>query len=195
MIDDRTEQLVNRKLDGELTEAESLELDKRLIRSPEARTLLEEYQRIDSLGAEAMGQALADPQYSLNSPKPWLKATFAPTHRWGRYFRMVTAVAAIIVMAVVIKPFIPNQQITEPMADPTVLKQDPPVVMPDQSAMAADSTRMEKLRPIEVIHGPRQQRERILRDVFGVYDPQTDSVYFLEADQMQKTAVPVSAEY
>ena len=42
MIDERLERLINRKLDGELSEAESLELDKLLIRSPEGRAMLEE---------------------------------------------------------------------------------------------------------------------------------------------------------
>ena len=47
MIDERTELLINRRLDGELGEDEALELNKRLIRSPEARRLLEEYSRIE----------------------------------------------------------------------------------------------------------------------------------------------------
>ena len=48
MTDERTERLITRKLDGELTEAESLELDKALVRSPEARSLLEDYERTDA---------------------------------------------------------------------------------------------------------------------------------------------------
>jgi len=57
MIDERTEQLVTRKLDGELTGAESHELNKLLIRSPQARALMEEYERADALAGEALRAA------------------------------------------------------------------------------------------------------------------------------------------
>ena len=49
--DDHLERLINRKLDGELTRDESLELDKCLIRDPAARQSLEESERIDRLTA------------------------------------------------------------------------------------------------------------------------------------------------
>lgn len=52
--DERIEHLINRKLDGELTEDERLELDRALIRSPEHRRMLEESESVDSLCAEVL---------------------------------------------------------------------------------------------------------------------------------------------
>lgn len=57
-IDERIERLINRRLDGELTEEEQLELNRELIRNPEANRLLEEYQQIDELACVAMMKAL-----------------------------------------------------------------------------------------------------------------------------------------
>lgn len=48
------EKLIARKLDGMLTEDEALELDRILIRSPEARQMYEEYRRIDDLAAQSL---------------------------------------------------------------------------------------------------------------------------------------------
>lgn len=54
-LDERTETLITRRLDGELTgEDESLELDKQLIRSPAARQAFEDSRRIDELAGEML---------------------------------------------------------------------------------------------------------------------------------------------
>jgi hypothetical protein len=53
-LEERIERLIVRKLDGMLTEDEELELDRILIRSPEARRVYEEYRRIDDLAAQSL---------------------------------------------------------------------------------------------------------------------------------------------
>ncbi len=53
-VDQRTERLIVRRLDGELSEDERAELDRTLLRCPEARALLEEYQRIDGAAVAAL---------------------------------------------------------------------------------------------------------------------------------------------
>ncbi len=53
-IDERIERLINRKLDGELTPEEQLELDKELLRCPAARALYESYREIDGLVGEVI---------------------------------------------------------------------------------------------------------------------------------------------
>ena len=65
----------------------------------------------------------------------------------------------------------------------------------DDSATIADADGTQKLTPVLVIEGPRRQKEQIMRDLFGVYDQETNSVYLLEADQTQQTIVPVSMSY
>ena len=49
--DEHLERLVSRKLDDELSEDAALELDKRLIRDPAARQLLEDAVRVDQLSS------------------------------------------------------------------------------------------------------------------------------------------------
>lgn len=56
-VNDRIERLINRRLDGELTEDESLELDRELIRNPQARMLLEQLSRLDKLAGAAIADA------------------------------------------------------------------------------------------------------------------------------------------
>ncbi len=54
------ERLIVRRLDGALTPDEELELDRQIIRDPQVRRLLEEYQRIDEWAAAALDAALVD---------------------------------------------------------------------------------------------------------------------------------------
>ncbi len=53
-VNARIEQLIVRRLDGELTDDERLELDRALMRDPRARRLLQESERIDALAGAAL---------------------------------------------------------------------------------------------------------------------------------------------
>ena len=59
-IDERTERLINRKLDGEITPDEELELNKILIRSPATRALLERSAGYDGLARAALREELGE---------------------------------------------------------------------------------------------------------------------------------------
>ncbi|MCH7597054.1 MAG: hypothetical protein IID35_10895, partial [Planctomycetes bacterium] len=48
-IDENLERLIVRSLDGDLSEDEQLDLDRELIRNPDALRLMEEYGSIDRL--------------------------------------------------------------------------------------------------------------------------------------------------
>ena len=56
---ERIENLINRKLDGELTEEDRLELDRALIKSPEHRAMLELSERIDLMCAETIAEGVS----------------------------------------------------------------------------------------------------------------------------------------
>src|SRR5689334_19423082 len=92
MIDERTEQLINRRLDGELLPGEQLELDKCLIRCPEARAMLEDYQCFDVLARESL-HAVS----SVSSAKESLAQSV-----WHQRLAGVarTAIAAAVVLVV-----------------------------------------------------------------------------------------------
>jgi len=67
--DERIESLMNRSLDRDLGEAEQLELDRTLIRSPEIRRAYEQMRRIDSLAAEAL-RAMVPEDHVTPVPNP-----------------------------------------------------------------------------------------------------------------------------
>ncbi|UCD29358.1 MAG: hypothetical protein JSV03_02425 [Planctomycetota bacterium] len=190
MIDERTELLINRKLDGELSRAESLELDKLLIRSPEARALLEEYQGNDSLAAETLHKVISNENAVNDFTASWNQSIKTRKQR-VRYLTTGAAIAAVITLAVLIGSIPTDQPTQQPIVHNTT-DMDNKI---DEPSMVAHAAQNKKLTPLRVIEGPRREQERTLRDVFGVYDPQTKSVYFLEANHTQTTAVPVSMNY
>ena len=86
MLDERLERLISRKLDGELTEAESLELDKLLIRSPEGRAILEEQEQLDLLASEslrtALGGGLTGQSITGQAKLEWPSRSSRREHLW-----------------------------------------------------------------------------------------------------------------
>lgn len=60
------ERLIVRRLDGALTEDEELRLNRELIRNPESRQLLEDYERVDALASAALTDVLGDEQEDVD---------------------------------------------------------------------------------------------------------------------------------
>jgi len=57
-VSDNIERLIVRRLDGALTEDEGLQLDRELLRNPDARQLLEDYARVDAVASSALVEVL-----------------------------------------------------------------------------------------------------------------------------------------
>ena len=171
MIDERTEQLINRRLDGELLPGEQLELDKRLIRSPEARAMLEDYQRFDVMARESL-EAVS----SVSSAKESLAQPV-----WHRRLAGVTrtAIAAAVVLAVFSSTWLAPRSNRKATTAPPMVAALPIAPRP----------------PLTSIEGPRHEKQRVHKDVLGVVDQETQNVYVLEMDQQQTTAIPVSMNY
>lgn len=66
MNQDQLERLICRKLDGMITEDEELSLNRELIRNPEARAMMVDYERADELAAAALSASLGagEPSFS-----------------------------------------------------------------------------------------------------------------------------------
>lgn len=64
--EDKIEHLVSRSLDGILSEEQQLELDRELIRCPEARQLMETSQDVDRLASQALGEALGQAPFTMD---------------------------------------------------------------------------------------------------------------------------------
>ena len=97
------ERLIVSRLDGALSEDEGLTLDRELIRNPEARSLLDDYKRIDELAASALKRALGSEQEPLDfQALPSRKQSPArrPSHR-GWWLASGAVAAALLALAVV----------------------------------------------------------------------------------------------
>lgn len=114
-VNERIERLIVRRLDGELTADEQLELDRELMRSPEARDLLDSYQQIDEAASAALVEAVGTDN-ELSVALADLPATVpARSTRHGRaWWALPAAVAAAVsVLVVLYTPQPPGPTLTE----------------------------------------------------------------------------------
>ncbi len=168
-MDERTENLITRRLDGEITEAESLELDKALIRSPEARAYLEEQARISRLASRALETAIvARDEEVVPSVAP--PAWPARDSRWQRYLRSVVAVAAVFVLAAVVATLPVGKSRT---ASPGTFGVDRGTGTAGRAEQPVDTVPVSEGAWPGLPHAGRHQ-------VIGVYDDETGSLYLLE---------------
>jgi len=188
MIDEGTERLINRRLDGELGESESLELDKLLIRSPQVRALAEEYERNGAAAAEALRAALDDAGSPTDRAERLARTVTARRWPWRAVRRRAAVAAAVLGVIIgagaVYRLAAPEASVTP---EPAGIEVANPVAV-NKPAPAGDKT------PVEIEH-PRRREQRVVRDIFGVFDEETQSVYLLEANRTQTSVVPVSANY
>jgi len=71
----------------------------------------------------------------------------------------------------------------------------PARVGPYQPPVVAGAAPVEDSSVAVVIEGPRVRDQRVVRDVFGVFDEETQSVYLLEASRTRTTVTPVTVNY
>ncbi len=189
MIDERIEILINRKLDGELSEEDSLELNKLLIRNPDAHALLDEYAVMDRLAAEAIEAELAEPvaRVSPEQVSQWNKSK----RQWWYSMALISAVAAALTLSVLLSQRAAN------MNDSAAL----PIsgVHSAQQAAATLTDRAPQGRLVNVgtipLDGRRRQTDSLERDVLGVWDQDSHSLYLLEANEARSTVEPVKFNY
>ncbi len=187
--DDHLERLISRKLDGELTGDDSLELDKCLIRDPAARQSLEELERIDCLTAILLEEVCAVQDEVL------VPAVSSPVarRRWRWFGAIPAAAAACIALFFMWPMFSSSPQSSDPIAgsgdielvrvenDPLTEFVDLPLREP-KAELASYSDRPAKLRPLRE-HGTRL-------NYYGVLDPGTQKLYLLEVKHQTSTQRP-----
>lgn len=169
-MDDRTEQLITRRLDGEITEEESLELDKRLIRSPEARAHMEEQARIDMLAGEVVREVCSPDRSGANGGDHTGLVCESPNRGIRRrYLRPIAAVAAAIAVALLVI-LLPSERPTPTGTTPLATRDDRSVTDPAAKPVIAV--------PVENSWSGLPSAGR--HEVLGVYDDATQSLYLLE---------------
>ncbi|MFQ5411521.1 MAG: zf-HC2 domain-containing protein, partial [Phycisphaerae bacterium] len=93
-VDERVERLISRWLDGEISPAESAELDRALAADPAARALFDDYREGDRLAAAALREDVG----ALRHP---------PSNGRFRGWRFAVAGAVLTAAAVVALSFLP----------------------------------------------------------------------------------------
>ncbi len=181
MLDENIERLISRKLDGVLADSESVELDRAVLRSPEVRAALDAAARIDELARRALRDGIATPHAAPAVP-PELS-----TDRLRRWHRSVAAgllaAAASVILAT-------GWQTLRPNGDAGV-RTDAHTAL-DTGASAAGAA----APPFPAGKGwAERYAEVVNREVLGVYDDKTRSLYLLEIDRSHLRPVAVRASY
>ncbi len=186
--DDHLERLINRKLDDELTEDESLELDKCLIRNPATRQSLEESERIDRLTAALLEEVCAVQDEVL------VPTAIRTSNR--RRMRWIGAVPAAAAACIALFFMWPMSSSPSPRSSdvgienfvqlPVDVERPVPATDSDQptpdAMLASFSDGPPKLRPL------RENGTRL--NYYGVLDPETQKLYLLEVKHQTSTRRP-----
>ena len=161
-----------------------MELDKQLIRSPEARTYLDEQERIDALSGEVLRAALASDNTGVRAPTA-PAAWPARASAWRRYLQPAAAVAAAVVLAVLVASI--------PSVKPPTAGTMSTVAMnnPSGQALAHSSVPIVPVADSDWSDLPRSGQHRLI----GVYDEGTQSFYLLEMNRRPDVATPAAANF
>lgn len=186
-VDERTEVLINRYLDGELSDAQQAELHAILGRDPAARAMLEQYHRNDALVAQALRRGI----------ESTMTAT-APGRRRGTWLAIASSgLAAAAVFVFSIAPQLPHNQPNQtakfaktggsiPVGVPTEYTFAEPVHIPQVPARLVDY-RDDDLMP--------QRRQQLTdRELIGVRGDD-GRLYLIERNVKSTRVAPMAGEY
>ncbi len=183
---ERIERLIVRKLDGELGEDEELELNRELIRNPEARWLLEEYERIDGLAAAALSEALGDGSASVDPAVLQHRGQRHTARGYNRGWWLVPGAVAAALLAIMLARFTPPAP-----SDQGMLTEDS---RPSTRRVPAVSP---GYKPDGLSHhagydrGPEKIRRDTGREVIGVVGDD-GNIYWIEIDRTRTFKQPGS---
>ncbi|UCC31859.1 MAG: hypothetical protein JSU86_06190 [Phycisphaerales bacterium] len=104
-MDKDIERLIVRSLDGELGEDEQLQLNRELIRNPEAQRLMEQYKQIDELAGVALDHALGCDRIPLDPAALPGREQSQRVVRYHRGWWLVPGAIAAALLAIVVAQF------------------------------------------------------------------------------------------
>jgi hypothetical protein len=177
--DERTERLIGRHLDGELTADERHELNRELLRSAAARRMLSDYEANERLAAEVIGAA-ANGCWTVSGP--------LGGHRHGRRIVIGGAVlgglaAAAVVMMAVGLPWQLGRPTVQTRVNPIASTADSPYPVVVSDDLVYTSTDL-----------PHHGERRTHRDYVGVYDEAQGTLYMMELNRTRTVRVPVAGD-
>lgn len=180
--DERLEQLIGRKLDGELLTDESLELDKCLIRDPAARKCLEDSHKIDALAATFLNEVCGEFDESSSGVQV---AAARPRRRWAWLGTLPPAAAACLAMLFLWPVFFPDPADHSDDAGQELrsIANGTPARISSRPVHPLTSARLVGNRERSEPPVPRWKTGTQV-DVYGVLDEATDKLYLLGVEHM-----------
>ncbi len=184
------ERRIVRRIDGESTPDEKLELDRELIRDPDARQMFDAYQRIDELAADVLSDVLPDVGESFD-PSTLAEQTAQPRRRrLHRGFWLVPgAIAAALLAIVVPRPGVaPEEQPAVVQSEPATRSAIPQMQLPYASSNGYPRDGVMRNAGNQGRVVPRV-RSNTGRDVLGVIGDD-GNIYWIEVDRTRTIRRP-----
>lgn len=189
---DDMERLISRRLDGELTEDENLELDRELLRNPQAHRLMEEHRQMNELASAALSQVICDRVTAVDpSSIPGRNETTRhPRHgpwRWLVPGAIAAALAALVIprpeLSRVDPPIVTTS--APSMSHQPLAAQPHPLTVQPQPLMAQPGQRGDLFRNVNL---PTTRRDAS-RNIFGVVGDD-GNIYWIEVDRVRTIRRP-----
>ncbi len=182
------ERLIVRKLDGELSPEQSLELDRELLRNPDARQLFEDYKKIDALATNALGEAYDSitPQFEMNSLPLQADTHFGSSKK--RYGWLIVGAVAAAILALIIP--VPSLQINQSNSPQVVNKSNTttPLPMGDMRPVMTQPSSQDGMMNYVDWRQPRIQRDNG-REIIGVRGDD-GNLYWIEVNRVRTIRKP-----
>lgn len=190
-LHDHIDKLISRSLDGELTDAEQLELNRELIRNPEANRMMEMSRRIDVMASDAllMEVGTTDSPIALDTLPP--QEVNRRSRRWGRGRWLIPGAMAAAVAAFFLAQ--PDTSLIHPPQPFDSHQNEPLVSLPDMNPVVTPASPLgfspDLMRRVGT--GPRVRRDTG-REVFGVVGDD-GNIYWIEVDRSVTFRRPMRA--
>ncbi len=191
-VDDRVERLIVRSLDGEITEEEQLELNRELLRSPEAQELLEDYKSTDAIAAESLKSVI--PNRSSFSPVLLLPRATVDSHcRRNRWMVFASAVAASLSFLLYWQAPDPVQVTQSVLPSPSVVAQVSPGQKPVDGVVRPMVGNIESSAGVWRVAEQQSRRVDRLTDRNVILVPgENGEFYILNVDRVREVRQPRS---
>ncbi len=176
-VDERVERLISRRLDGEISSAESAELDRALAADPAARALFDDYREGDRLATAALREDVGASRH-------------APSYSRFRDWRFAVAGAVLTAAAVVALSFLSVFRPTGPRVAENNRRFPPRVT--DQQVPRMESPFVEYRN---VDFRPRQRLGDVRRELIGIRGDDPNTIYVIERRTQSTRIVPVSGDF
>lgn len=182
-VSERIERLINRRLDGEITPEEELELQVALEKDDMARAMLEQSHRIDLVASRALHGEIA---FSSKTP------AVRPSRM--RTLRLVATSAVLAAAAVVAFALLPTIWSNSSPRQGLLSSSGPVAATADSPA--TNGHFVDYRDDIDFL--PHARRRDLLRDVVGIKakdEKNRDVIYIFERDQESRRIIPVFGDF